>query len=130
MPIIKITPAMKMASEAWKEGWVKLRLKEIISEPSANKDSVNFMPIFYDPETGKELSKYAYIMNNKNEAMFGANLVPLAQAVLNRPVEVGEDVDPDKFREVDLWVELQKKPYKGKMVDAIVGFSNKDVVPF
>jgi hypothetical protein len=119
-----------MASEPWKEGWHKLRLKDMVVEATKAKDSLNFMPVFEDPETGKELSKYAYLMNNKNEAMFGANLVPLVTAILNRPLESGEEIDPVNFKGSILWVEIKKEPYQGRMTDKIVGFANKDNVPF
>lgn len=128
--IIKVTDAMKMASEAWPEGWVKVRLREIQAEPSANKDSINLFPIYYDPTNGKELSKYAGMMNNKNETMFGTAFIPLVTALLNREVASGEELDHEKFKEIDLWIELRKEPYKGKMNDKVIGYASKDNVPF
>ena len=133
MGVIKFTQKDLDKNRPFEAGWRPITITGNTERLSKKKDSMNHI-IQLDVDIDGEIRDFEHTFSEKAIGM----MEPFISAMLGKPAEVGVDYDLDAFTGLTGFAEFTKEIYKdasnpndrGRPVNRIIGWANKDNPPF
>ena len=130
---LQITSTELKQLVAMDAGWRSGKLKEVKSEPSAKKDSMNTNFVFEVENAPGDVRTVNYVVNDKNRKYFILGMVTVYEALFDTKLTEEADhelPEPESWISMTCWLEVSKEVYQGRFTNQIVAFCPASKMPF